>query len=92
MKTIAVMIKGWKKSLYFEVDEWHAEQGIVRLTRYDLPGVIAAFPYENLLAVVDLTANGRLEDKDVAKKVKEAKGALSLGILANQEAVKVSES
>jgi len=68
MKIVAVLLKDMKRYEYFEVDEWQMEKGVLTLMRYDLPGTVAAFPFENLLGITDITSNAALTDEESWRK------------------------
>lgn len=70
MKLVAVSLKGAKDLEYFEVDGWSTDKGVLTLVRYDAPGAIAAFPFDNLLGVIDLTAKAHLSGDQLTAKLR----------------------
>ena len=74
MKLVAVSLKGVSDLEYFEVDSWTTEKGILTLIRYDAPGAVAAFPFENLLGVIDVTAGAHLTGEQLKEKLRATIG------------------
>ena len=60
MHTYGVILRGYKEFDYYQADRWLVENGTVTLIKDGAP--IALFPFENLLAVVNLTSGGRLTE------------------------------
>lgn len=60
MHTYGVVLRGYNEFDYYEADGWLVENGTVTLIKDGKP--VALFPFENLLAVVDLTSGARLTE------------------------------
>ena len=60
MHTYGVILRGYKEFDYYQADRWLVENGTVSLIKDGAP--IALFPFDNLLAVVNLTSGARLTE------------------------------
>ena len=60
MHTYGVILRGYKEFDYYEADSWLVENGTVSLIKDGAP--VALFPFDNLLAVVNLTSAARLTE------------------------------
>jgi hypothetical protein len=60
MHTYGVILRGYKEFDYYQADRWLVENGTVSLIKDGAP--VALFPFDNLLAVVNLTSGARLTE------------------------------
>ena len=84
MKIFAVILKGQTEIEFFEADSFTVDKGAATLMRLsNAPiGPVAMFPFENLIGIIDLTANASVSKDQLNERLKEGKNPLiNLGFL-----------
>jgi hypothetical protein len=71
MRIVAVLLQGSKHYEYFEVDGWQSDKGLLTLIRGGRS--VAAFPFENLSGVVDVTSDAAVSDDNLKEKLEASK-------------------
>ncbi len=84
MKVFAVILKGQSEIEFFEADSFTVDKGAATLMRLsNAPiGPVAMFPFENLIGIIDLTANASVSRDQLKERLKEGTTPLiNLGVL-----------
>jgi hypothetical protein len=86
MTLFAALLKGRKNPQYFEADTCSIDKGTVTLNQANSLLPIAVFPFENLVAIIDVAAKAHLTEAQVRKKfgAQGQENDLHLDVLANQ--------